>query len=52
MPCVCEKCGCICDCGERLCNMCFIDTLDDPVEKNLAAGGKFYDEGEDVTTEG
>ena len=44
MPCFCENCGCICDCGERLCGQCFLDTLDDPTEKNLFSGGRFYDE--------
>ncbi len=44
MPCICENCGCSTLCGERLCSSCFLDTLDDPVEKNLYAGGRFYGE--------
>jgi len=42
--CKCENCGCVCDCGEKLCGQCFLDTLDDPAEKNLFSGGRFYGE--------
>lgn len=45
MPCICENCGeHYCDCGEKYCGLCFLDTLDDPVEKNLFEGGNFYKE--------
>ncbi len=45
MPCICEKCGCICNCGEKLCTDCFIDyELEDDTERNLFTGGRFYGE--------
>ncbi len=43
MPCICEKCGCVCSCGEYFCDQCFLDALPDDTERNLFAGGHFYD---------
>lgn len=25
MPCLCEKCGKVCDCGERYCIYCYLE---------------------------
>jgi len=51
MACICEKCGGLTyDCGEELCQQCFIDSLTDDVSKNLASGGHFY--GEKLEKEG
>jgi len=45
MACICEKCGELTyDCGEKLCQRCFIDSLHDDTSKNLASGGRFYGE--------
>lgn len=46
MSCNCEKCGYKCDCGDRFCERCFVDTLDE-VGKNLYTRGRFYDKKED-----
>ena len=45
MPCVCEECGCACDCGEKYCGQCFLDIeCEDDEERNLFSGGRFYGE--------
>ena len=45
MACECENCGNpTYDCGERLCQQCFIDSLPDNTSKNIASGGRFYKE--------
>ena len=45
MPCICENCGCICGCGEKLCGQCFLEIeCEDDEERNLLLGGRFYDE--------
>ncbi len=46
MPCICQNPGCgkLCDCENTLCNLCFVDTLDDDTERNLFVGGRFYGE--------
>jgi len=45
MSCICEKCGNpTYDCGERLCQRCFIESLPDKTSKNIATGGRFYEE--------
>ena len=41
---VCEICGMLTTCGERLCSWCFLDMIDNDVDKNLYTGGKFYGE--------
>ncbi len=50
LPCLCEKCNRICDCGERLCSQCFVDTLNAPESKNLFTGGNFYKQEDDVSS--
>ena len=44
MACTCEKCGAkVYDCGERLCDRCFIEECcKSDAEKNLFVGGNFY----------
>ena len=42
MSCRCEKCGFNCDCGERFCERCFLETLDEP-KKKIYLGGEFVE---------
>ncbi len=44
MSCTCEKCGKVCECGEKLCWYCFIEDCPDIPTKNLTSGGHFYGE--------
>jgi len=41
--CKCEKCGRPAACGERLCDQCFLDSLEDEASKNLFSSGRFYE---------
>jgi len=43
--CKCIKCGKHCDCGEKYCDVCFLeDCCKTDGEKNLYIGGRFYGE--------
>ncbi len=45
MPCICENCDGICNCGEKYCNQCFLEIeCEDDTERNIYAGGRFYGE--------
>ena len=44
MPCICEICGKPAMCGEKYCEICLIDKLQDDAARNLYFSGRFYGE--------